>query len=161
MRFLSFSEVRSTMLPSGMRILVIIMVGTLLAIGVHALVVGVARAVAPPSELDAIPTWYLVMQPTIYLVARAGPEFVAGWFCRGCSFLVGAIIGLCSSVVITILFNLFANGFGLYVLSWHVIAPLLSSVLAPTILGSLAAGAGELAHVRLHSESRVATPTGP
>ena len=135
------------MLQSKARFVFLVLAGVALAIGGHLALKGlVAYFMLPGHELINYPHWvralYSLSQPPLETLVQLAPAFLVGWWARQSGFVLGALVGFVSAIVIAC-----------YTVSWQHDSYIASSLfyllfvwaLPSAILASAAGAAGQLA----------------
>ena len=129
--------------------ILLVVLGVLLSLGLHLLLHAYAKLLVPRPNNNAI--WFSVLRPILAAVMQVLPAFLVGWLARRRGFLLGALVGATSALIIAAFFNVAWHNVSLSPFDWFLVSYFLALALSSAVVSSVAGAAGEFACSRLPS----------
>ena len=134
---------------SKTRLVFLVLVGVALAICGHLALKELAYLAVPGHKLTTrsvvVPGWYAWSRPVLLTLVQLVPAFLVGWWARQSGFILGALVGIASSLTIAGLFNVaWQNDSGFYPSFYMYLFVVWA--LPAAVSSSIAGAAGQFAH---------------
>lgn len=136
------------MSQSKTRLVFLVLVGVMLAICGHLALKGLAYLAVPGHQLTAksvvVPGWYAWSRPALLTLVQLVPAFLVGWWARQSGFILGALVGVVSSLAVAGLFSVAWQNAARYDPSLYIYL-LVVWALPAAVSSSIAGAAGQFA----------------
>jgi len=149
-------------MQSKARLVLLVLLGVGLAICGHLALKGLDYLAYPNHNVTAnntwVPGWYALSRPLVATLVQLGPAFLVGWGASRSGFILGALVGLLSSVAVAALFLVAWQNVSLSPLEWSLYFNLFVWALPSAVSSSVAGAAGQFARtgrpLTIHSSGR-------